>query len=462
MKLRSLSLVIRWAAVLKSTLILLVYFSAYTAPAALASDTAVKKVYVFEINQSIFPAAWRLTKDALTEAERLGADVVLLKLNTYGGDLASADSIHSALMRARPLTLCWITQNAASAGALVAISCDSIYMRSGALIGSASVVNQEGTLMPDKYQSYMRAMMRSTAERQGRDPKIAEGMVTPNNYLPDIADSNRIIALTAEEALRYNYCDAIVESEEEVLAHARLEPYELIRHRVDWLDRIIAFLLNPFVNSLLLLLILGGIYFEFQNPGSIFPIATAALAAILYFAPLYLEGLAEHWEMLVFLAGIVLLAIELLVLPGFGVAGISGLALILAGLTLALIRNVSFDFSLTGADDVLLALLRVLLPLSILFLMFLLWGHRIARLRFLRGIVLTDTLQEAVGYLDRPEQLKQLVNQTGMALTPLRPAGRIEVNGEQHDAVVDGAMIEKGQAVRVVGISGNLLVVRKV
>ncbi|MCS6990619.1 MAG: hypothetical protein NZL95_02020 [Chitinophagales bacterium] len=446
----------------KLTLALALYFFSYNATAKAVGDTpTVKKVYVFEINQSIFPAAWRLTKNALTEANRLGADVVLLKLNTYGGDLASADSIHSALMRARPLTICWITQNAASAGALVAISCDSIYMRSGALIGSASVVNQEGAVMPDKYQSYMRAMMRSTAERQGRDPKIAEGMVTPNNYLPEIADSNKVIALTAEEALRYNYCDGIVETVEAALAHAGIEPYELFHHHEDWLDRIIAFLLNPFVSSLLLLLILGGIYFEFQNPGSIFPIATAAVAAILYFAPLYLEGLAEHWEILLFIAGVILLGVELLILPGFGIAGIAGIGLILAGLTLALIRNLTFDFSFTGTEEILLALLRVLLPLGLFFALFLLFGHRISRLRLLRGIVLTDTLQEAVGYLDRPEQLKQLIGKTGVAVTPLRPAGIVELDGEQHDAMVDGAMIEKGQAIRVVNISGNLLVVRK-
>lgn len=446
----------------KLTPILILYFISYTIAVVHGADTSsVKKVYVFELNQSIFPAAWRLTKDALSQAEQRKADVIVLKLNTYGGDLASADSIHSALMRARPLTLCWITQNAASAGALIAISCDSIYMRSGALIGSASVVNQEGSVMPDKYQSYMRAMMRSTAERQGRDPKIAEGMVTPNNYLPEIADSNKIIALTAEEALRYNYCDGIAESVEQVLELARIGPYEITEHQTDWLDRVIAFLLNPFVNSLLLLLILGGIYFEFQNPGSIFPIATAAVAAILYFAPLYLEGLAENWEILLFVAGIGLLAVELLVLPGFGLAGIGGIALILSGLTLALIRNLTFDFTLTGAEEILFALLRVVLPLGLFFFLFLIFGHRLAQMRLLRGIVLQDTLQKSVGYLDQPEQLQQLVGRSAVALTPLHPSGKVDLDGELYDAIADGGWVEKGQAVHVVGISGNLLVVRQ-
>src|SRR6266446_5654050 len=157
------------------TVIFILLALANTSPLIHAADTAaVKKVFVFELNQDIFPAAWRLVKNAMNEADMVHADYVVIKENTYGGDLASADSIHSRLLHAKQPVLVWINQNAASAGALIAISCDSIYMRSSAVIGSASVVNETGEVMPDKYQSYMRAMMRSTAEHNGRDPMIAE------------------------------------------------------------------------------------------------------------------------------------------------------------------------------------------------------------------------------------------------------------------------------------------------
>src|SRR6185369_601162 len=155
---------------------------------------------------------------------------------------------------------------------------DSIYMRSSAVIGSASVVNESGEVMPDKYQSYMRAMMRSTAQQKGRDPMIAEGMVTPNGYLRDVADTGRIIALTAAEASKHGYCNGIAETLDDVLKQAKIGPSEVTEYQTDLLDDIIAFLLNPFVNGILLLLILGGIYFEFQHPGAAFPILTSIVA----------------------------------------------------------------------------------------------------------------------------------------------------------------------------------------
>jgi membrane-bound serine protease (ClpP class) len=430
--------------------------TAYTQPPV----TTEKTVYVFELNREIFPAAWRLVKNAMNEADSVNADYVLIKLNTYGGDLASADSIHTRLLRARPTVLIWITQNAASAGALIAISGDSIYMRSSALIGSASVVNQTGEVMADKYQSYMRAMMRSTAEKQGRDPRIAEGMVTPNNYLQDVADSGKVIALTATEAVKHGYCDGLAENEEEILKEVIIGPYKLIEHRTTALDAIISFLLNPFVNSILLLLILGGIYFEFQHPGAAFPILTAIAAAILYFAPLYLDGLAENWEILLFIAGVILIAVEIFFIPGTGVPGIIGVLLIISGLTLALLQNVKFDFTFTSGEDIFVALLRVVIPLGLSFFLFILFSKNIFTSRALKGFVLTDTQQSTVGYLDEPGLLQSLKNKTGITTTVLRPAGQVEVEGERYDAMVDGGMIDKGEKVKVVDISGNILVVR--
>lgn len=444
------------------TCILFLFAFANTPPVVHAADTAsIKKVFVIELNQDIYPAAWRLIKKAMNEADLMKADYVIIKENTYGGDLASADSIHSRLLHAKQPVLVWITQNAASAGALIAISCDSIYMRSSAVIGSASVVNQNGELMPDKYQSYMRAMMRSTAQQQGRDPLIAEGMVTPNGYLKDIADTGRIIALTANEALKHGYCDAIAETLDDVLKEAKIGPSNITEYQAGFLDGIIALLLNPFVNGILLLLILGGIYFEFQHPGAAFPILTSIVAAILYFAPLYIDGLAEHWEILLFIVGVLLIAGEIFLLPGHGVMVTAGVACMITGLTLALVRNLNFDFSFTSGQDVIIALLRVVIPLGLAFFLFIAFGQNLFRTRALKGFVLTDTQAKSVGYLDKPELIRKLVNKTGKAITDLRPAGQIEVDGERYDAMTDGGFVSIGETVRVVDVSGNILVVRR-
>ncbi|HYV91019.1 MAG TPA: NfeD family protein [Chitinophagales bacterium] len=423
--------------------------------------TMEKKVFVFELNQDIFPAAWRLVKNAMNEADMMHADYVVIKENTYGGDLASADSIHSRLLHAKQPVLVWITANAASAGALIAISCDSIYMRSSAVIGSASVVNETGEVMPDKYQSYMRAMMRSTAEHNGRDPLIAEGMVTPNGYLKDVADTGRIIALTANEAVKHGYCNGIAETLDDVLKQAQIGPSKITEYQTDLLDDIIAFLLNPFVNGILLLLILGGIYFEFQHPGAAFPILTSIVAAILYFSPLYLDGLADHWEIILFIVGVLLVAGEIFLLPGHGVMLITGVICIITGLTLALVRNSNFDFSFTSGKDVVIALLRVVIPLALSFFLFIAYGQNLFRTRLLKGFVLTHTQENTVGYIDNPDYLRSLIGKTGMAITNLRPAGQIEVESERYDAMADSGLISRGESVKVIEVSGNILVVRR-
>jgi membrane-bound serine protease (ClpP class) len=445
------------------TIVLMLYFIIHSVPVAQSiPPDPPKKVYVFELNQEIFPAAWRLVKTAMAAAEAANCDYVLIKLNTYGGELSMADSIRARLLNARLPVIVWITQNAASAGALIAIACDSIYMKKGAAIGAASVVNQTGEVMPDKYQSYMRGMMRSTAEQQGRDPLIAEGMVSPNSYLKDIADSGKIITLTANEALKYGYCDGLAETQESVLQQAGIGDYAVIVHEIDWLDAFIAFLLNPIVNGILLMIILGGIYFEFQQPGLGFPIIASAVAAILYFAPLYLDGLAEHWEILLFIVGLALIAVEVFVTPGFGIPGFSGIVLVITGLTLALIRNINFDFSLTDSTEVWLALLRVVIPLGLSFFVFIAFGRSILQSRMLKGFVLTETQESTTSFHETTATLHNMLHKQGVAITSLRPSGQVEIENERYDAMAESGLLDAGTMVKVIEISGNILVVRKV
>lgn len=143
-----------------------------------------KQVYYFEIHKDIMPAMWRTVKHAVEEAEALQADYILISMDTYGGMLDAADSIRTKLLATKIPVIVYITNNAASAGALIALACDSIYMHPIAKIGAASVVDQSGNVMPDKYQSYMRGMMRATAEANHRNPEMAEAMVGAVKTIP--------------------------------------------------------------------------------------------------------------------------------------------------------------------------------------------------------------------------------------------------------------------------------------
>ena len=289
-------------------------------------------IYTFNIRDNIAAPTWRITKEAFEEALALGADIIILQMNTYGGEVSAADSIRTKLLNSPVPVYVFIDDNAASAGALIAIACDSIYMKPGGKIGAATVVNQTGEQVPDKFQSYMRATMRATAEAHGqdtiikggdttlvwhRDPAIAEAMVDPRLFVAGVSDTGQVLTFTASEAIRNGYCEGTRASMDEVISKLGIEEYTLKTYRQSGMDKVIGFLINPVISGVLIMVIIGGIYFELQSPGIGFPLAASIVAALLYFAPLYLEGMAENWELIVFIVGIILIMVEIFAIPGF-------------------------------------------------------------------------------------------------------------------------------------------------
>ena len=421
---------------------------------AFAADTVSAHrpvVYVIELMQEINAPAVRKVRKGLDAATKAGAGYVLLHLNTYGGELAAADSIRNALLHFPIPLIVFIDNQAASAGALIAIACDSIYMRSGGSIGAATVVHQTGEAAPDKYQSFMRSMMRATAEAQGRDPRIAEAMVDPQVTVPNVSDSGKVLTFTVDEAIAHRYCEGKAESVAEALQQARISHYELITYRPTTLDHIIHFLLNPFLQGLLLMLIIGGIYFELQSPGIGFPLAAAATAALFYFAPLYLEGLLQNWELLAFVLGIILILLELFVIPGFGVTGISGILLCATGLVFAMVDN---DLFHTPEGFNLAVLVRPVATLSIAVFGSLVGAiyltRRLYPTKLFGRVALRTDLTGDTGYVGVATAPALTVGCEGVAQTALRPSGKVEINNEIYDAVAAYGMIDKGDAVRVV------------
>lgn len=448
----------------KNVLILLLAFLSLGVFNVKAQDSTShkEKIYVLKIFDEIGPSSWRTTKNGLQEAREVNADIVLVHLNTYGGLVDAADSIRTALLNFPKPVWVFIDNNAASAGALISIACDKIYMRKGANIGAATVVTETQEAAPDKYQSYMRSMMRSTAQAQGRDPKIAEAMVDPDVYIEGVVDSGKVLTFTTEEAVKNGYCDGTAENIEEVIALNSIGEYEIVEQEISALDRFIGFLINPIVSGLLIMLIIGGIYFEMQSPGIGFALLVAIVAALLYFAPLYIEGLAQHWEILIFIIGIGLLALEIFVIPGFGVAGVSGIILIVSGLTLALVGNKGL--SMPDNDYSPMARAFAMVSISILLAMvgsFYL-GSKIVRVKVSGSTIgLSEELRSSDGYSASEMSYKELIGKTGVALTILRPAGKIEIDNEQYDATAQIGYIEKGEPIKVVAYENMQLIVRK-
>ncbi len=421
------------------------------------------KVMVMEIKAEIDPRMSRYVNLALDNAEKIEADYVIIEMDTYGGVLTDAKDIVDRILDLKVPIWVFINKDAASAGALISIACDSIYMAPGATIGAATVVQGgTGEAAPDKYQSYMRSIMRSTAEHNGRDPRIAEGMVDQRIAIDSITTEGSVITFTTKEALKYGYCEAQVSSIDEILQRNGVPDYELVKFEISNVEKVIAFFLNPFISGILILVIMGGLYFELQTPGVGFPILAAITALILYLVPYYLNGLAANWEIIALFVGIILILVEVFVIPGFGVAGIAGIAITVGSMVLIMINNDFFNFEMVPMNDIIIASLAIFGGLTGGVVLLFVGGVRLSHSSFFKRISLTDTQAQSEGYTSNFNTGVDLVGKTGTAYTVLRPSGKIMIEGQIYDAFSRGDYIEKGDTVKVLEIEGSTLRVRKV
>jgi membrane-bound serine protease (ClpP class) len=424
----------------------------------IASDSLV---YTISIREEISPGMARKFSKAMKEAMALGSDKIVLHINTYGGLLDAADSIRTAILNAPVPVIAYIDNNAASAGALISIACDRIYMRSGANIGAATVVDASAQPLPDKYQSYMRAMMRSTAEKRGRDPLIAEAMVDPRTYIPGVNDSGKVLSFTTREAILNGYCDGQAESLQAVYELESVGGWDEAVFVPSFLDNMISFLVNPMVSGILLLLMLGGIYYELQAPGIGFPLLVSGIAAVLYFAPLYIEGMAANWEILLAICGFVLLIVEIFVLPGFGIAGISGIVLLIVAFTFSMVGNDGFDFSGVPADSLLNSLGVVMISVAGGIVLSFFTGNKLLHSRRFERMVSAGTMPAAEGYTSSDSELASMTGQVGVALTVLRPMGKVSIGGISYPASSESGFTNQGTKIVVTRIDGNTMWVKE-
>ena len=426
-------------------LLVLLLFVLYVTEAFCNDSLTV--IYRIRLDQDIDRSSQRLVTLGLEKAEKASADYVLLDLDTYGGAVDAADSIRSAILGYEKPVVAFINMQAASAGALISIACDSIYMKTGSSIGAATVVDQNGKVMPDKYQSFMRGMMRSTAQATGRDPKIAESMT----------DTAGVLTLTPSEAVEVGFCEGIAESYEEVAKILASDGDYIVKDLKDdmsWLDKLIQFLLHPLLQSIFMMMIVGGIFVEIRTPGIGLPLLTAVVGALLYFAPAYIGHLAEYWEILLFVAGLILIALEIFVIPGFGVAGISGIVIVIVSLALAMVDNVEF-FRWDGT----LNLQPIVRPVCIVVLSASaavfgsIWlVRKLFATRSFDHIALRQELKASDGFTGVVNGLEMIVGECVTVFTDMRPSGKvIASDGRVYEAALKfGGYASKGEKLKVV------------
>lgn len=427
----------------------------------LSGQHTYQKIYVFKIHEEIAPPALKTTRDAIKMADSLQADLLIVHIDTYGGMVDAADEIRTLLLNASMPVWAFVENNAASAGAFISLACDSIYMKPGATIGASTVVNQEGEKVGEKYQSFMRSRMRSTAEQNGRDPDIAEAMVEAQKTIPGVVDSGKVVSFTVKEAIRFGFCEGEFSSIEALLDYYQIEGYELYRHDENLVTKIVKFFMRPVISGLLITAIVLGIFFELKTPGIGFPTLVAVIAAMFYFVPLYLEGLAAYWEIALFVIGLGLLVAEIFFIPGFGVAGVLGGVFVFFSLVFALVKAApdAGAIPLPDTENLLKAVLTVILSMFAAFGIIIAFGRSALNSRLFKRVEVVSVESKNEGYVAMPILPATLIGKQGSAISNLRPGGNVEIDNEIYEALAIVGFIDKGERIHVKGIDNFILLV---
>ena len=420
------------------------------------SINAQKKVHIAYIEGEIDLGLAPYISRVVSDAEKDNAEAIVFKINTFGGRVDAATQIKDAIISTDLLTIAYINNRAISAGALIALSCKKIVMVPGSSIGAATVVDQTGEKVGEKYQSYMRSEMRSTAEKNGRRVDIAEGMVDERIVIPGLVDSTQLVTLTSEEALKYGMADTTLEHIDDVFALFNLQDAEIIYQKSNWAEDVVRFLNNGIVSSILIMIGIFGLIAEVKSPGWGVPGTAGVIALALFFGSSYILQLASIIEILMFVVGLGLILVEVFVIPGFGVAGISGIILIFASLFLSMLGADPFlDFNAVSA-----AIIKLTIGLAAALILIFLLARFLPKSNFFKKFILSEEEKATQGYTSRTNY-SDLLGAEGIALTTLRPAGTAEINGKRVDVVTDSEYIEHGKQIIVTAVEGMRVVVKE-
>ena len=443
----------RWAVGLLTCWVLLGASLVAAKPLPDLSAQAPQGVLVVPIHGTIDLGLAPYVRRAL--AAHPDAAVVILDVDTFGGRVDAAVRIRDALLSAGRPSIAFVHRRAISAGALISLAAEHIVVTSGATMGAATPVQLEGgdaKPVEEKMVSYMRSEMRATAEARGRSGDIAEAMVDADFEVPGLDEKGKLLTLTTDTALSSGIADAQFETLDALLAALGLSEAPRLDVAPTWAEQVARVLTDPTVSGLLMGLGTLGLLIELTHPGLIIPGVVGALSLGLFLGGHWVVELAGWEELILLLLGVFLLAAELLILPGFGLAGIGGLLSLAAALTLALIGlplGVSWELGLiTDALSVVVISTFVAAVLLLVAMRFL--PHR----RFARGLVLQTTLDAVV-----TPPASALLGALGVASTDLRPAGKALIDGRLVDVVSQLHFVERGASVQVVEVEGARVVV---
>jgi membrane-bound serine protease (ClpP class) len=401
-----------------------------------------QQVVLINIKGEIDGSQVALVNRAVTEAEKNNAAAIVIEMDTFGGLVDSAVKIRDMISQTPIKTICYIKNRAWSAGALIAISHNHIAIAPGGSIGAAEPIPTT-----EKTVAALKAEFAATANKSGRNVKIAEAMVDKTVGFPGYAEPGQILALTDYQAKEVGYADVLAADKKDILAYYGLADHEITEYQLGWPEKMAGWFSDPAVKSFLVSIIFLAVFTEIKTAGMGVAAFIGLLAAMLFFGSQWLTGLAGWFELILFVSGVLLILIELFV-PGFGFWGISGVSCILVSLFFTLGGNVTalslLSISLLMAIAVFLVILKYL-PSSKL------WAK----------LILKDSETKEAGF-SSSHDYASYVGKEGIVLTLLRPSGLADFDGTQLDVISEGQYIEPGVRVKVVSSSGSRIVVKRV
>ena len=405
----------------------------------------------------------------LEDAESNNATLVIFDINTFGGRVDAATQIKDAILGADITTIAYINRRAISAGALISLSCEKIFMTGGGLIGAATAVDMSGKKGSEKVISFMREEMASTAERRGRSKDIARGMVDEElNFTHLVIDGDsilvndiegrkdgKLISLTTDQAIKYGIADGTAETIDALLDSLGYGSAQIIESTENWSENIVRFLTNPVVASLLTTFGFLGILFELQSPGWGIPGFVGLTCLILSLSVSYIAQLATMSDMIFILTGLSLMLLEMLVIPGFGIVGLGGIGFMLYGLYLLLLPEVPVGEEVLSQamDGFLIGILGAILGLVLL-------GKLMIRSKFWEQLTSPSSQKKDQGF-SNTQGWESLEGESGIADTDLHPSGWVKIDGQRIFVVSEGDFIEKGKEVTILSVDGNRVLVRE-
>lgn len=469
--------------------------SAVAASYGQAEETGARSVFVIPVSGTVDPGMSAFLERACREAAQAPDSLVVFEINTFGGRVDSALEIVDTLLTVpADQSIAFVEKKAISAGALIALSCGELVMRPATTIGDCAPItySQEGPqMMGEKFQSPIRAKFRALAKRNGYPEALAEAMVTPEKIVyaveidgakkymdgpafddltpaekdrvtakKTVVEKGELLTMSAAEALALGFSSMTVSSIDEMLNKRGNGPYSQTRIDPSWSETMVRFIGS--IAPILMMIGLAALYMEMKAPGFGIPGLVGLACLAIVFLNQYMVGLADYTELLIIVLGVVLMAIEVFVLPGFGFAGFAGIFCIVAGLILTFQDFVIPDPDIPWETEIFLNnVIKVLGAYLVSFFMGLFFiRYVLPRLSTAaEGPYLTSSLREA--HSDSSEARRVHAGDTGVAMTALRPSGKVKIGVDVFDVVTENEFIERDAQVVVSEISGNRIIVAR-